>query len=256
MSSFNNVALFIKRAEEYQTKEFIMETFSLNKIGKVRDIKFIKKNNNNGKSYNGAIIIFEMWNTNSVVKSLFDKMLSSNDGSTKFYFDNTRYWIINIHQQKLPECEELIIVDPSLPDKEKIKQLEDLVKSMSTQIYYMQRIQELNEMSMMDNERKNTQHHLYNVDMKIQLDEKDMERRCAEDDFKEEIDKLKRENQELRYRLPFLAIDISGKKNECEQLRREVRDQNCIMSYMENQVKEMQDMLNISDSDDESYNNI
>ena len=250
MTSFNNVALFIKRAEEYQTKEFIMEVFSLHKIGKVRDIKFIKKNNG-GKSYNGAIIIFEMWNSNSVVKSLFDKMLASNDGTTKFYFDNTRYWIINIHQQKLPECEELIIVDSSLPDKEKIKQLEDLVKSMSSQIYYMQRIQELNEMSMMDNERKITQQHLYNVELQIQIDEKDMEKRCAEDDFKEEINKLKRENQQLRCRLPFLAINMSGKENECEQLRQEVRDQNCIMSYMENQVKDMQYMLNISDA--ESY---
>ena len=43
MNSFINVALFIKRAEEYQTKEFIMDAFMVNNIGKVRDIKFIKK---------------------------------------------------------------------------------------------------------------------------------------------------------------------------------------------------------------------
>ncbi len=42
-SSFTNVALYIKRAEEYQTKEYIIKVFAERNIGKVHDVKFIKK---------------------------------------------------------------------------------------------------------------------------------------------------------------------------------------------------------------------
>lgn len=245
MTSFNNVALFIKRAEEYQTKEFIINAFSVNNIGKVRDVKFIKKHNDNsGKNYNGVIVIFERWNINGLVQSLFDQMSDSKDGTTRFYFDNTHYWIINVHRQKLPECEELITVDTSLPDKERIKQLEDLVKSMASQMYYMSTRQERSERLMMEYEHKDMQHHLYNMELKFQLEDKDIEKKWAEDDFKEEIEKLKAENEKLNYRLALSSIDIVRKECEIEQLRQEVRDQSCILSYVENQSKEMQNMLN------------
>lgn len=118
-TSFNNVALFIKRAEEYQTKEFIVEAFASKNIGKVRDIKFIKKYNDFGKSYNGAIVIFERWNMNTLVETLFNEMSTSPNGTTRFYFNDYRYWIINVHRQKLPECEEITTVDASLSEKEK-----------------------------------------------------------------------------------------------------------------------------------------
>ena len=55
-TSFTNVALFIKRAEEYQTKEFIIEAFDSNNIGKVRDVKFIKKNNDIPANFNLSIL--------------------------------------------------------------------------------------------------------------------------------------------------------------------------------------------------------
>ena len=38
-----NKSLFIKRAEEYQTKEFIINVFHKKNIGKVNDVTFIKK---------------------------------------------------------------------------------------------------------------------------------------------------------------------------------------------------------------------
>lgn len=249
-STFNNVALFIKRAEEYQTKEFISEQFISHNIGKVRDIKFIKKHNDIGSSYHGAIIIFERWNMNSFVQCLFNQMSSSPDGTTRFYYENYRYWIINIHRQKLPECEELIIVDSSLPDKEKIIQLEMLVKSMSSQIFYQQNIQEKNERNMMELEHKETHHHLVNMELHHQLKEKEWENKSEKDELEEQINKLKQENELLRCRLAINSIDISRKDIIIENFQQELNDNISILSYVENQANEMKEMLkNVLETD-------
>jgi chromosome segregation ATPase len=248
--SFNNVSIFIKRAEEYQTKEFIINAFKENKIGKVSDVKFIKKQNDMGKQYNGAIVIFERWDTNRLVESLFNEMSSSNDGTTKFYYNSYRYWIIKVHSQKLPECEESVLVDSSLPDKERISQLEELVKSMSAKIHYMETRHEKCERIMMDYERKDTQHHLYNIELMSQIEEKNTELIWTEKDFRYEIEKIQEENNMLRFRLELSEMDINRKENECENLREEIREQTSITCYIENQVSELKDMLHrVSDND-------
>ncbi len=242
-TTFNNVALFIKRAEEYQTEEFIIETFASNNIGKVKDVKFIKKRNDIGRNYHGVIVIFERWNMNRLVQTLFSEMAASSDGTTKFYFDSNRYWIINVHRQKLPECEEMTVVDKSLSDKDKISKLEELVKSMSAQIYYMQNRQEKSERSMMDLENKETYHHLVNMELRSQLEEKDWEKKWSEDDLTEEIEKLREENEILRCRLEFTAVDLARKDTQCEKLQEELSDSKHILSYVENQAQEMKQML-------------
>ena len=177
-SEFNNIALFIKRAEEFQTKEFIIDAFALNNIGKVNDVKFIKKYSDvgKGKNYNGVIVIFERWNTNNLVKKLFKEMSSSHDGTTKFFFNNNQYWIINVHKQKLPECKETIIVDSSLTDTEKISKMEEIIKSMSTQIYYMQIKQEQHEQIIMDYECKYMNDQMVNMELRCQIEEKEREK--------------------------------------------------------------------------------
>lgn len=249
-TSFNNIALFIKRAEEYQTKEFISEKFETYNIGKVRDIKFIKKNNDMGVSYNGAIVIFERWNMNSFVETLFNKMSSSPDGTTRFYFENNRYWIINVHKQQLPECQEQAIVVSSLSDKEKIKELESLVKSMSAQMCYYQNRQEKSERNMMELEFKETHHHLVNTELRYKLDEKDWQKQWAEDEFKAELKKLRDENNILKSEIALNAIVISRKDEEIENLKRDNLDNTCIILYLENQRNEMKKILqNVSELD-------
>jgi len=242
-STFTNVALFIKRAEEYQTKEFIINVFDLNNIGKVKELKFIKKSDHFGRNYNGVIVIFEHWNMNQRVQTLFSEMTASPDGTTKFYFEPQRYWIINVHRQKLSECEESAIVDSSLSDKDKINKLEELVKSMSSQIFYMQNRQEKAEQTMMVLEHKNTHHHLVNEELRFQLVQKDWEHKSVEDELNEEIKKLREENEMLRHRLAFSAIDLARKDSQCKKLEQEVQDESCILAYVENQVQEMKQML-------------
>jgi len=242
-STFTNVALFIKRAEEHQTKEFIIEAFSSNNIGMVKDVKFIKKNTNFGRSYNGVIVIFERWNMNRLVQTLFSEMSASPDGTTRFYFDHYFYWIINVHQQKLIECEQITTVDSSLSDKDKISKLEELVKSMSAQIFYMQNRQEKAERTMMDTNCKETYHHLVNIELRCQLDEKDRDKKWSEDELNEKIVRLREENDMLRCRLALNAIDLVKKETQCVNIQQELREKSCILSYVENQAQEMKLML-------------
>jgi hypothetical protein len=232
----NNVSLFIKRSEENQTKEFIIEAFASNNIGKVSDVTFIKKNTDNGKPYNGAIVIFEKWNNNALIQSLFDQMASSPDGTTKFYFNSNRYWFINIHKQKMPELEQIIEVDPLLPDEERILQLENLVKSMSNQMHFMKTKQAQTDKTITEYERKDTQNYLINLELTSQLEDiaterkrDEMERQRHEDLLNEEMEELTKHNEILYCRL-----------TEAEEL---TRDQKCMLSYIEEQVFTMKELL-------------
>jgi hypothetical protein len=226
-----NVSLFIKRAEEYQTKEFIINIFHKKNIGQVKDVKFIKKQNHIGKSYNGVIVTFEKWYNHN----LLNEINSSQNGTFQFYFNNS-YWFINVHKEVL-ETEEFILPlsENHLSDKERIKQLEDLVKSMSSQINYLK---ERSERTIMDYEHKHTQQHLYNIELHAQLDDKDAEQKWIENDFKEDIDTLKDENL-------LLSTHLERKYYECEKLKEELKEQTCMLSYTENQVETMKHIINL-----------
>lgn len=242
MNTFMNAALFIKRAEENQTKEFIMKAFKKSNIGTVREVTFIKKNNN-GVVYNGVVVIFEKWNMNKYVESLFNKMSESPDGTTRFYFEPKRYWIVNVHKQQLPECEESIIVDSNLSDKERIKQLEATISSMSAQIYYMQTNNERNERRMMTYEQNNIQQHLINTELQCQLEIKDMEKIWIEEERQKEIQKLKNENVCLRASCSLLETDVAKHLKKEQALKQDVEDLNNIVAYLENQLDDMSEMI-------------
>ena len=121
---------------------------------------------------------------------------------------------------------------------------------MTAQMYYMQTRQERSERTMMECERKDTQHHLYNVELRSQLDDKDIERTLIDDEYTEEIQRLHSENETLRCRIGLTAIDLARKEHECSQLRQEISDNICILDYVENQKKEMLDILMTVDNSD------
>ena len=234
-----NKSLFIKRAEDYQNKEFIFNVFHKKNIGKVNDVTFIKKQNNVGKSYNGVIVTFEKWYNNSLI----DEINSSQNGTVKFNFNNS-YWFINLHKE--PEVDNVnvnidIDIDINLSDKDRIKQLEDLVKSMSSQMNYLK---ERSERIIMDYEHKHTQQHLNNIELRAQLDDKDAERSWIESDFKEDIETLKDENQ-------ILSAHLEKKYYECLALKEELTEQTCMLVYTQNQITEMKQLLSQRVDDDD-----
>lgn len=254
MSNITNISLYIKRAEPFHTKEFITEAFSSNNIGKVRDVTFIKKVGDYGKDYNGVIVTFDQWCMNSKVKKLIDDMNSSIDGTTKFTFDlnKQRYWIINILKPKFENIEETEIpelnnINLNISEKERILELENLVKSMSAQMHYMQLRQEKTEKLLMEHEHNETQYWVNNFELRSQLEEKDIEFKYYENKFNENINKYQEENESLKCRVACLAIENIKKDREIEEVRQQLYDESNVLAFVEEQANEMRNMLKQSD---------
>lgn len=239
MESFSSVSLYIKRVEMHQTKEFIMDTFSNLSIGKVRDVRFIKKIGPTGMEYNGAVVTFVSWSMNSRVKQLFDSMNETLDGTTKliYNYETNRYWIIMVYKSQFPEFEEMTTVDPKLPDKEKIKQLENLVKSMAAQMHYMQLRQEKSERQAMDHENNETKNYMTNLNLRCQLEEQTQDSKWTEEDLLEELQQTQGEVEMLRCKLGCLGIELARKEEECERLKMEK------MSLNKNQIEDNYDYM-------------
>jgi hypothetical protein len=168
-SNIKNIALYIKRAELDCTKEYIINAFMTQQYGRVKDVQFIKKTNDYGVSYYGAIVIFDVWFINNTVTKLFTDMSNSNEGTGKVFHDiyRKKYWFVNEFRGK-SEQNQNVALETELDsiqnintltidnDKEKIKQLEELVKSLSSQMTYMQMQLEKNELKMMEYEEEHT----------------------------------------------------------------------------------------------------
>lgn len=213
MESFNNISLYIKRADLYCTKQFIIDTFATNNVGIVKDVKFINKTDGFNREYNGVIVIFERWFMNSKVQKMMNDMGSSADGTTKFIYDYSgHYWFINVHKQVLPETEEYFTVDSTLPDKQRINALENLVKTMAAQMHYMQIRQERSEKQIMNYEHNDTLHHIYNIDLKGQLEDKDIKLVLQQRAYEKMLKKSQDEVTVLKERL-YLLERLEAQEN-------------------------------------------
>jgi chromosome segregation ATPase len=225
-----SIALYIKRAEMCHTKEYISDVFLIQQYGKVHNVRFIKKTNDIGKEYNGAIVTFEQWNTNSNVKILFDQLNSSQEGTAKIIHDytNKRYWIVTQYKSEFAEFDQLTKIDPGLNENDRILELENIIKSMAAQMHFMKTQHEKQEKEMMDCQQRETQAWLYNGELKSQILEKD-----------EDIKWLTKTVSNLSYELAEMTA-------EKEELALELNDQENILAYVEAQANEMRDMLQIN----------
>jgi hypothetical protein len=212
MASFNNVSLYIKRAELHCAKDYICNAFSIANIGIVKDVMFIKKVDSTGREYNGAIVIFERWFMNTNVTKLLDDMASSIDGTTKFIYDyRGRHWFINVHKPVISDAKEFATVDASLPDKVRIAELEKLVKTMAAQMHYTQLCQERMERQLMETEEKESHHALCNMELRFKLEDKDMEIDWLRSDNEKALKVVQDECAILKTRLACMAIDLARK---------------------------------------------
>jgi hypothetical protein len=242
-NTFSNIALYIKRAELSCTKEYIIDSFFANKYGKVKDIKFINKTDNNGNNYNGVIVTFDVWFMNEKVTQLLNEMNSSKDGTTKLIHNHytRRFWFVQEYKTKVSEISETILVNSDISDTEKIKELEQLVRSMEAKMYAMQLKLEKNEQKMMEYEHEQTRQHLHNGELRSQLLEKDMLIKWIE----EEKDEIK---ADLERKLTFIGIDYLKKEKECEHLKQQIYDQENIIMYVQKECQDMSKCLRTNTS--------
>lgn len=188
------INLYIKRAQANHNKQFIAQAFEDNEIGKVKDIRIIKKNTDFGE-YNAIIVIFECLYMNSNVTKLLEEMEKSEDGSTKFTFDEKKgkYWHINIYKRPIPEYEENeeiaeLKTKKKLTDKERIAELERIVHSMMVNAYYVSLKEQKYKLRIEELEHDNTRAQLVNLELENRMEEIETMNRYLE----EEVDEMKK----------------------------------------------------------------
>lgn len=226
----NNIALFIKRSEEYQGEKFIREAFLKNKIGKVSSIKLISKSDCYGKSYNGVIVRFAEWYMNSVVENLIEEMTKSGEKGAKFYFNEQRYWIVSVHKNPVEECDREEKSEIVLSEKEKISQLESLVQSLSVQICYLKTQKENAENKIKSYEKEQTYTLLVKSDLRSQVEMKEMEQEWIKEKLEKKIETIQKENN-------FLDSKLFESKKEINVLKEELYEERCINEYLKEENK-------------------
>ena len=246
MAELTNVTLYVKRAELNHDKNYIINACNDCRYGKIKDIKFIEKQDNNGKKYNGAILMFEDWYDSSTTKQLFNDISLSKDGSAKMYHDpiRMRYWHVIIFRPKLFEEEQcnleskisMMSLSEGLNDKQRLEEMERKYNSMMGQMHYMQAQLEAAKVKMAEYEAQHTQDFLINFELKSQLEEKDAQ-------VAELLKKKDEEIEILKWQNMMGNIELTKKQEECEALDQEVRDCGCIMNYLENEANAMKKII-------------
>jgi hypothetical protein len=94
----NSFGIYIKRAEVFQNVEFIKYVLETQQVGKVKSITLIPKVSANGSSYNGAIVLFDNIQPTPIIEQLLLNMDASMDGTCRYNYEQSRYWIIKRHE--------------------------------------------------------------------------------------------------------------------------------------------------------------
>lgn len=90
MSAVKNMSLFIPHVFPTFTEEYVSLAFE--EVGDVDRVDFVAKQDRDGKHYNAVYVHFKKWHNNSYTSEIQSSI--TKNGSTKFYHDETWYWIV------------------------------------------------------------------------------------------------------------------------------------------------------------------
>ena len=213
-----NIRLYIKRCEtNCANKEYISEAFKTNNYGIVNDIKLLEKNNANGDKYYGVIVVFGQWFMNERVRSLFHELETNEFNTAKLYHDRItqKYWIVNEFKHKLEEDviedKRPLISETIVDDKEKIRALESLAKSLLVQMEHLQVRCDKYEQTIMSYEENQRHDYVKNMGMRFEVEDKiqELEEKTKELEEKNKIiDELKEKVQDLTTIMKFSEISL------------------------------------------------
>lgn len=214
MTTTANVTIYIKRAETFHTQEYITQALKHNNYGDVKTVRFINKNNNLGHKYNGAIVTIQLY-MNHKVKTLFDNMSKSTDGTARLYHNDTKYWFVMEYKSEFPDLHDLNSISSDLSDSQRVKELETLVKAMATKMQIMQTKLEKNETKFMQYEHEQTRQHIHNTELHFDIKYKDIE-------LGWKIDEIQDEHKELLSKINNNhIIQINNKNKEIDALTKQ-----------------------------------
>jgi hypothetical protein len=104
-------------------------------------------------------------------------------------------------------------------ETDRIKELEDVVRTMSDKMSYMQTINDHYDKLLINAEKVHIRNH------KI-------------------LKKIQKENEELRCNISNLTIELISKENDYDNFSKELREEKHILSFIEEQTTEMRNMIN------------
>jgi chromosome segregation ATPase len=104
-------------------------------------------------------------------------------------------------------------------ETDRIKELEEVVRTMSEKMSYMQKINDHYDKLLINAEKEHIRNH------KI-------------------LKKIQKENEELRCHISNLTIELISKENDYDNLSKELREEKHILSFIEEQTTEMRNMIN------------
>ena len=104
-------------------------------------------------------------------------------------------------------------------ETDRIKELEEVVRTMSDKMSYMQTINDHYDKLLINAEKEHIRNH------KI-------------------LKKIQKENEELRCHISNLTIELISKENDYDNLSKELREEKHILSFIEEQTTEMRNMIN------------
>lgn len=90
MSAVKNMSLFIPHVFPSFTEEYVKLAFE--EVGNVDRVDFVAKQDRDGKQFNAVYVHFKKWHNNSYTSEIQEAI--TKNGSTKFYHDDTWYWIV------------------------------------------------------------------------------------------------------------------------------------------------------------------
>jgi BMFP domain-containing protein YqiC len=111
-------------------------------------------------------------------------------------------------------------------DKDRIEELEHIVRTIYKELNYMQSINENYETLLSDTQQVLLDaRNEYGISNKI-------------------LKKTQKENEELRCHISNLTIELISKERDYDNLSKELREEKHVLSFIEEQTNEMRDMIN------------
>ena len=92
MSAIKNISLYIPHIFANYTKSDVSNVFENLNIGKVKNIDFISKMDQDGKTFNAAYIHFEYWFDNIVASNFQERVLTKSPA--KLMYDDPWFWLV------------------------------------------------------------------------------------------------------------------------------------------------------------------
>jgi len=219
--------IYIKRTEMYQNQHFIANRFKF--IGRISDIKFIQRLDNNRRQYNSAIVTFDHWYDTPQAKTFLQELGETRFGEYKFnYRDNNgveRFWYV---KEQTDDQERIMGISNSLNNPENKDSNEDTWIKIQL-LYYKNR----NEL--LEKESETLRHE--NVILRLQSDCCNQKVEQMEDEvqnIKKELKNKEISNNMLQLELEFYKIRMRKMENEINLLVRDVADRNRIIDYYTN----------------------